>query len=233
VAHDFPFERGQSFGEWLHAAMHEALTFEDASWALDRVRRIEERLQSRRPPDQRLLVEIPWMDESTAFTAPGRYIYFTRLLFEQCASDEPAAFVVAHELAHHDLGHVALFRGWADKIARLPGATLFALFFFALEKRLYGPEKECQADRHGLDLCLAAGYSPESCLEIFDILERRALDVGDLDMVYGPDADSDDELDENANWTTKAQIWAWQRKRGYLPIRDRRQMLLKHLARSN
>src|SRR5438477_11473197 len=30
-------------------------------------------------------------------------------------------------------------------------------------------------------------------------------------------------------WTTKAQIWAWQKKRGYLPIRDRRQMLRKHL----
>jgi len=53
--------------------------------------------------------------------------------------------------------------------------------------------------------------------------------IGDLDMVYGPDVESDDELDENAGWTTKAQIWAWQKKRGYLPIRDRRQMLRKHL----
>jgi predicted Zn-dependent protease len=230
VAHDFPFEHGQSFGEWLHAAMHEALTFEDASWALDRVHRIEDRLQAGRPPGQRLQVEVPWMDEPTAFTAPGPYIYFTRRLFEQCPTDEMAAFIVAHELAHHDLGHVALFRGWADKIARLPGATLFALFFFALEKRLYGPEKECHADRHGLDLCLTAGYAANQCLEIFDIMEHLALDRGDLDMVYGPDVDSDDELDENANWTTKAQIWAWQRRRGYLPIRDRRQMLLKHLA---
>src|SRR5438309_6116399 len=53
--------------------------------------------------------------------------------------------------------------------------------------------------------------------------------MGDLDMVYGPDVESDDELDENAKWTTKAQIWAWQKKRDYLPIRDRRQMLRKHL----
>lgn len=67
------------------------------------------------------------------------------------------------------------------------------------------------------------------CLELFDILEQRALYIGDLDMVYGPDVDSDEELDENAAWTTKAQIWAWQKKRGYLPIRDRRQLLKKHL----
>src|SRR5215471_11915160 len=91
-------------------------------------------------------------------------IYFTRRLLELCRTDEEAAFVVAHQLAHHDLGHVAIFHGWANKIARLPGATLFALFFFALEKRLYGPEKECHADRHGLDLCLTAGYSASKCL---------------------------------------------------------------------
>jgi len=39
-------------------------------------------------------------------------------------------------------------------------------------------------------------------------------------MVYGPDVESDDELDENAGWTTKAQIWAWQKKRGYETIRN-------------
>ena len=82
---------------------------------------------------------------------------------------------------------------------------------------------------HGLDLCVASGYEGRRCLELFEILEQRALYIGDLDMVYGPDVESDDELDENAKWTTKAQIWAWQKKRGYLPIRDRRQMLRKHL----
>ena len=175
------------------------------------------------------MVEIPWMEEATAFTAPGRYIYFARRLYELCPTDEEVAFVIAHEIAHHDLGHVALFSGWANAVARLPGATLFALFFHALECRLYGPEKECQADKYGMELCLAGGYSGERCLELLDILEQRALYIGDEDGVYGPDAESDDELDENATWTTKAQIWAWQRRRGYLPIRDRRQMLRKHL----
>jgi len=135
---------------------------------------------------------------------------------------------VAHEIAHHDLDHVALFHGWADKIARLPGAALFALFFHGLERLVYVPQKECDADRHGLDLCISAGYEGLRRLELFDILEQHALNVGDFDIVYGPDAESDDELDENASWTTKAQIWAWQKKRGYLPIRDRKQMLRKH-----
>lgn len=229
MGHDFQLEHGESFGEWLHKQIVEDLVVEDAPWAIERIRRVESRLQADRPQADRLTVEIPWQEEATAFTAPGRYIYFARRLYEVCATDEQVAFVVAHEIAHHDLGHVALFQGWTDAIIRLPGAKLFALFFHGLERLVYGPQTECDADRHGLDLCISAGYEPRRCLELFDILEQRALYIGDLDMVYGPDEKSDDELDENARWTTKARIWAWQKKRGYLPIRDRRQMLIKYL----
>ncbi len=231
MAHDFEFEKGTSFGEWLHQQMHEAIHFEDEAWAIERVERVGRRLQSGRQPPEQLIIEIPWLEEVTAFTAPGRYIYFARRLYERCYTDEQVAFVISHEIAHHDLGHVNLFVGWAPKITKLPGASLFAFAFHALERHLYGPEKECDADRHGLDLCLAAGYEGEKCLALFDLLEQRALDMGDYDMVYGPDKESDDELDENAPWTTKAQIWAWQHRRGYLPIRDRRQMVRKHLLK--
>ena len=61
VAHDFQFERDQSFGEWLHHEFHEAVSFEDAKWAIDRVHRVEERLQTGRAPSDRLVVEIPWL----------------------------------------------------------------------------------------------------------------------------------------------------------------------------
>ena len=37
------------------------------------------------------------------------------------------------------------------------------------------------------------------------------------------------KLSEDASWKTKARIWAWQRARGYLPIRDRRKVLLDYL----
>jgi hypothetical protein len=228
---DFKVENDSSFGEWLHQQIKEAVHLESEAWWVERAKRVETQLQANRPASERLLVEIPWIEEVTAFTAPGRYIYFSRRLFERCTTDAHTAFVIAHEIAHHDLKHVDLFAGWADKITALPGASLFAFAFHALERRLYGPEKECDADRHGLDLCIAAGYNGEMCLDLFNILEERALDMGDYDMVYGPDKESDDELDENASWTTKAQIWAWQRQRGYLPIRDRRQMLVKHLEK--
>jgi hypothetical protein len=119
------------------------------------------------------------------------------------------------------------------QIVGLPGATLFAFAFNALERRLYGPEKECEADRHAMDLCLTAGYDGRRTLELFEVLEHHALDMGDCDIVFGPDKDSDDELDSDASWMTKAQIWLWQRRRGYLPIRDRREMLTKYLRQRN
>jgi|SRR6267378_2174189 len=51
MAYDFQFERRASFGEWLHEQLREVALFEDAAWAIDRVRRIEEALQAGRPPD--------------------------------------------------------------------------------------------------------------------------------------------------------------------------------------
>ncbi len=87
-----------------------------------------------------------------------------------------------------------------------------------VERRLYGPERECEADRRGLEICIAAGYDPNRCLHFFPVFEQLALDFGDTDMVYGPDAESDDELSPQASLYTKIRIWSWQRTRGYLPL---------------
>ena len=59
MAHDFKFERGQSFGEWLHREMHEAVSFEDAAWAIDRARRVEDRLQTGRAAQPSAAASLP------------------------------------------------------------------------------------------------------------------------------------------------------------------------------
>jgi Zn-dependent protease with chaperone function len=192
---------------------------------------VAERLQAGRPVGERLEVVVPWMRFGTAFTAPGRYIYFSRGLLERCPDDEMVAFVVAHEIAHHDLDHLKLLPTWMPRMAQRAGGTFIALTVIGLERRIYGPERECAADRHAIDLCLAAGYDAERCLRLFDILELIALDLGDLAMVYGPDPESDQELAPDAAWLTKARLWAWQRTRGYLPIQDRVTALRRHVAR--
>lgn len=215
-------------GEMLHEAVHEAYVVETTGWPVEQVTRVASRLQADLEEHERLLVEVPWIERSTAFTAPGRYVYVSRRLLEVCRTDEVVAFVIAHELAHHRLGHLDTFPDW---LADIPGSQLPILMqglYRSIEARLYGPEAEVKADILAIDLCVKAGYQAKKCLEIFDTLERIALDMGDADIVFGPD-EADDELDEDASLSTKLRIWIWQRTRGYLPLRDRRHEILRHL----
>ncbi len=54
--------------------------------------------------------------------------------------------------------------------------------------------------------------------------------MGDIEAVFGSDEFHND-ISEDDSWSTKIRLWLQQRKRGYLPIRQRREMLVKHLDR--
>jgi hypothetical protein len=206
---------------------------ETEPWATERATRVVARLSPHRLNGQggrALEVVIPWITAPLAFTAPGRFIFFGRRLYERCPDDETTAFVVGHEMAHHDLGHLDLIPDWMPRFAHAKGGRLAVAAMAAVERRLYGPERECLADEYALDLCIRAGYDPHRCLSFFRIMENYALDVGDHRMVFGPDEESDAELEPDAPWLTKARIWAWQRTYGYLPLRDRRARL-EHFLR--
>lgn len=229
MPYDFEMGDGLTFGEWLRARVHEEAFVETHGWAAERVARVAARLQAGRTEAERLVVEVPWLRAHAAFTGPGRYVYFGRRLLERCPDDETAAFVVGHEIAHDDLEHVRVFAGWAAALARIPGGVLPAGVYRMLEHRLHGPEQECDADLHGLRLCIRAGYDPHRCVRFFDIVEEIALDYGNRALVYGPDP-ADDELAGGAGWRTRARTWIWQRMLGYLPIRERKAALLRFLA---
>jgi hypothetical protein len=229
VTDDFEVASGLTLGEWLHREIEDSFVLEVHGWAPERCSRVAARLQSGRPETDRLEVVVPWIQQLNAFTAPGRYIYFCRRLLERCPDDETAAFVIAHEIAHHDLGHLKLIPDWMPRFAVARGGAIAVATISGIERRIYGPERECDADRHGIDLCIRAGYDPERCLRFFPILEQVALDLGDQSAVYGPDKDSDEELSPNAPWYTKARMWAWQRTHGYLPLSDRHAALRHYL----
>ncbi|HEU4642576.1 MAG TPA: M48 family metalloprotease [Gemmatimonadaceae bacterium] len=231
---DFEIAPGESFGEWLHAEIADEAFLEQHGFMPDRVRAAAARLQRGRPDDERFVVEVPWLGGFTAFTAPGRYVYFSRRLLERCPHEDSAAFVIAHEIAHHDLGHLDYFKGpFARRAARSSPGLVAVMFFRAMQKRIYSPERELDADRHAIDLCIAAGYDPGKCLYLFHILELIALDYGDLGAVYGLDTDSDEELSPEASTITKARIWLYQRRRGYLPIQDRQAELQRYISRTH
>jgi hypothetical protein len=226
---DFEISPGLTFGTWMYDQVAQDCVIERTGWAPERVNRVAARLQMRIPEGERLEVVVPWTEIFTAFTAPDRFIYFSRRLLERCPDDESAAFVIAHEIAHHELGHLRIFPHWLAALAQVKGGWIAAAGVQAIERRLYGPEKECDADRRALDMCLAAGYDATRCMHLFAILEPHALDVGDTHIAFGLDPESDQELSDDASRTTKLRMWVWQRMRGYLPIQDRAGALREHL----
>lgn len=162
----------------LREAIEEAFVVERTGWAGERVHRVTERLQRDVPAAHRLETLVLWMDDHNAFTAQGRTIYLSRRLLERFADDDATAFVIAHELAHHRLGHVPALPVGLLGVARLLLVRLQTAWAAT-------PERETDADRLAIELCLDAGYDPERCIAALEHLVNTALDYGDVDGVLG------------------------------------------------
>jgi len=164
------------FREWVEREF----VVERDGWAGERAKRVTDLLQRDVPVDQRFETLIVWWQDHDAFTMVGRTIYVSRRLWERFPDDETAAFVIAHELAHHRLGHLPPATRW------LPVEAMLAL----LERRARSRLRETDADLVAIDLCMAAGYDPERRLAGFEILAHIMLDYGDVESVVGDGLDS-------------------------------------------
>ena len=215
-------------GDLIYAAIEENTIIESEPWAVERVERVLKRLHAARGKGDEFSVVIPWIEEFTAFTAPGRYIFFARRLFQLCDSDDMAAMVIAHEMSHHDLGHMDVFPDWFGDVTNLDVQVVILALYRIVETRIHGPELERDADLNALELCIKAGYDGQTCIRVFKKLEKFALDMGDIQGVYGPD-DPDGDAPDDASWSAQIRTWLYQRKRGYLSVRDRHESLLNYL----
>ena len=112
-------------------------------------------------------VRIGLMDDShiNAANAGGGEFYVTTGLLMK-ANDEQLAGVLAHEVAHADLGHVTKLQtiGTGTNIAAVlldafgvPGAGLVPIAGDLLIARPYGRDAEYAADRHGADILQRTG----------------------------------------------------------------------------
>jgi predicted Zn-dependent protease len=97
----------------------------------------------------------------------GQYIVTTGLLRK--ANDQQLAGVLAHEVAHDDLGHVAKAQRLQTGVAIgmvildqiIPGSGQLTPVAGTLISRAYGRHEEYQADAHGAEILKRAGYSPK------------------------------------------------------------------------
>ena len=124
------------------------------------------------PLDQ---VRIGLMDDShiNAANAGGGEFYVTTGLLMK-ANDEQLAGILAHEVAHADLGHVTKLQtiGSGTNIAAsllnafgVPGAGLVPIAGDLLIARPYGRDAEYAADRHGAELLQRTGRDGKRIME--------------------------------------------------------------------
>jgi predicted Zn-dependent protease len=169
----------------LREAIEAEFVTEREGWAFERVSRVTAKLQEAVPEAERLETIVVWDATHNAFTAPGKTIYFGRRLLERLVDDDAAAFVIAHEIAHHRLGHIPAL---TNVMLRLPLRLLLAM----LEKWIAMPQREADADLLAIEMCLDAGYDVEKCVAALEHLSFVALDYGDIDGALGAEDPKDD-----------------------------------------
>ncbi len=87
-----------------------------------------------------------WNNNFAAVTLRGRWVYVAKGLAERL-SDDGLAFVLAHEMAHHDLDHLTIHMTMAGVLG-------------------WKQDMEGHADRRAFELTLAAGFSSDGALEV-------------------------------------------------------------------
>ena len=125
------------------------------------------------PEDPRnVRVSISDDEQINAGNAGNGQFVVTRGLLEQ-ANDDELRGVLAHEIAHEDLGHVAKLQmlgtglsiGAAILERYFPASGAIAPLAGSLIANSYSRSEELAADRHGVELLRRAGYSKQVMID--------------------------------------------------------------------
>jgi|SRR5262245_41337690 len=132
-------------------------------------------------------VYIGIMDDAdiNAANAGGAQFYVTKGLLEK-ANDQQLRGIMAHEIAHEDLGHVAKLQtlglGLNIGVVLLeqlfPGSSAVTPIAGQLIATSYTRGEESAADRHGVDILNRAGYSKQDMISALEWVERASGSKG-------------------------------------------------------
>jgi len=158
------------------------------SWQAERLRRVMIPLiqaMDRPCPVDKVGVNIVNESEINAANAGQCTFLVTSGLLNR-ASDDQLRGVMAHEIAHQDLGHVAraqmlglgLNIGAALLEQLVPGSGAFAPIAGTLIARGYGRNEEYSADRHAVDILGRAGYSKDVMIDALSWIRQSSASNG-------------------------------------------------------
>jgi Zn-dependent protease with chaperone function len=123
--------------------------------------------------------------EINAANAGDCEFYVTMGLMRR-ANDDQLRGVLAHEVAHQDLGHVAKAQVLGAGLSMLsaglqqlfPGAAVVAPIAGELVARSYGRSEEYAADKHGVEILRRVGYDKTTMLDALSWIRRASGDGG-------------------------------------------------------
>ena len=140
-------------------------------------------LKSMNDPKSPRDVKIGIIDEpeiNAANAGGGQFLVTTGLL--EKASDEQLRGIMAHEIAHDDLGHVAKAQGLGVGLnlgvilleQLIPGSSAVTPIAGSLIARGYSRNEEYAADRHGVEILRRAGYSKDVLINALNWVTRTS-----------------------------------------------------------
>jgi predicted Zn-dependent protease len=109
-----------------------------------------------------------------AFAIPGGHVFIGQGLLDRMTSEDELAFILGHELEHIDHYH-AVERVQIDaklKSVNLEVVSEIAQIPMSLWQAGYSKDQEFEADREGLRLAVAAGYSPQGAVKMTEELAK-------------------------------------------------------------
>lgn len=128
-------------------------------------------------------------EDVNAFSLPGGYIYVNEGLVNYVESDDELAGILAHEIAHASMRHVATLRREAGKLQAITLPLILAAIFSKSDAAIglgtignltgvaigsgWSQKAESAADYGGLQYMLSSDYKP---LGILTVMERLAYD---------------------------------------------------------
>jgi len=106
-----------------------------------------------------------------AFAIPGGHVFMGAGLMNLMESEDELAAVLGHEIEHIDHNHCIERVQIEAALRHIPLADVFALPVEVFEAG-YNKDQELEADREGTRLSVAAGYSPQGAVDVFEHFQK-------------------------------------------------------------